>query len=206
MRSKGVAAHQSQPAVLKNWRLAFNINHPFQFEGKVANVVRAPNDSVHGALYSRPNESLQDFDALEYLGVYYERIELDVITYAGKPQTVFVYVDLPATLKDEGHPSQRYRNILVQGAHEIGFSRHYIDWLGDLQTYPQPSCPPFEPPVRASEKLTLEQVSSPQEHTALAGYVFDMSAAAATHSTMKPILVRHNVTLLFSPTHGFQRW
>jgi gamma-glutamylcyclotransferase (GGCT)/AIG2-like uncharacterized protein YtfP len=131
--------------VLKSWRQAFNINRPFRFEGKVANVVRASNGSVHGALYSCPKESLQDLDALEDLGVYYERLELGVITYAGKPETAFAYVDLPATLKNEGHPSQRYRNILFQGAREIGLTRHYIDWLGDLQTYPQPSRPPFEP-------------------------------------------------------------
>lgn len=197
MRSKGVHAISSRPAVLKHWRLAFNINHPYSFEGKVANVVPSSGASVHGALHLCPDEGLEALDNFEGLDVYYERRLLDVNTYEGESISTYVYVGTPAMQGDEGKPSQRYRNILCDGGTALGIDRQYLEWLAGVETHPLPNCAPFTPPNTGERLFTLEEVIALDNHTILAGHVFDMAQAGPHQKSLLPMLEKRDVTQFF---------
>lgn len=197
LRTKGVEPLSTAPAVLGDWRLVFNINHPFAFEGRVANVIPKTGGLVHGALHGCDDDVLHHLDSFEGLGVYYERMQLEVRTYQGEAQRAYVYVGLPTFLKPEGRPSLRYRNILIDGGRDVGLADGYLDSLINLPIHPTPGHPPFTPPGEQTERLTLEELARRPLHTAFAGYVFDMSEAGPQHQTLSAHLEGHDVTLFF---------
>jgi sulfite reductase (NADPH) flavoprotein alpha-component len=187
----------TEPAILSDWRLVFNITHPFAFEGSVANVMPETVSVVHGALHACADEVLHHLDSFEGFGVYYERVQLEVRTYAGELHPAYVYVGLPTILKPEGRPSLRYRNILVDGGRDVGLVDDYLDRLMSIPIHPVPGHPPFTPPRGNSERITLQELAARPLHTAFAGYVFDMSEAGPQHQTLTAHLEGHDVTLFF---------
>jgi gamma-glutamylcyclotransferase (GGCT)/AIG2-like uncharacterized protein YtfP len=197
MRSKGVDAVSSRPAVLRDWRLAFNINHPYAFEGKVANIVPATGSSVHGALYVCRDESLGPLDLFEGLDVYYERRLLNIEPYDGEPTSSYVYVGTQAMQSDEGRPSQRYRKIIFDGGISLGIEHQYLEWIANHETYPSPNCAPFTPPDANPRLFTLQDVIGLSNYTILAGHVFDMSVAGPHQQTLLPMLEKRDVTQFF---------
>jgi hypothetical protein len=197
LRSKGVEPSSAEAAVLPEWRLAFNINHPYAFEGKVANVVPAIGREVHGALYACADECLSALDEFEGIGLYYERHLLEVESYAGERLSAQVYVGLVGMLSDEGCPSQRYRSLLYDGGIELGLSARYLEQLASLETYPVPNFGPFVPPLRDAPVYTVAQALALPGHTVIAGHLFDLSTAGAHQQTIVPMLEGRDVTQFF---------
>lgn len=197
LRTKGVEPLSTTPAVLGDWRLAFNITHPFSFEGSVANVVPEVGGLVHGALHACPDEVLHHLDSFEGLGVYYERVQLKVRTYQSERHLAYVYVGLPTILQPEGRSSLRYRNILVDGGRDVGLADDYLDMLMNLPIHPTPGHPPFTPPQGNAKTVTLKELAQRPLHTAFSGYVFDMSEAGPQHQTLTAHLEGRDVTLFF---------
>ncbi|MDA0822462.1 MAG: gamma-glutamylcyclotransferase [Proteobacteria bacterium] len=197
LRSKGVEPSSAEAAVLREWRLAFNINHPFAFEGKVANVVPAIGHEVHGALYACSDECLSTLDEFEGLGLYYDRHLLEVKTYAGECLSAHVYVGLTGMLSDEGRPSQRYRSLLYSGGIKLGLSAIYLEQLASLATYPAPNFGPFVPPLRDAPLYTVAQALGLPGHTVIAGHLFDLSSAGPHQQTIVPLLEGRDVTQFF---------
>lgn len=194
LSNKGVQARRTQAAVLENWRVAFNISHPFAFEGSVANIVSEKGSFVHGALCTCDDEYLGSLDTHEGLGVYYDRLALKVRTYEGDHLTAFAYVGTPLVVADEGLPSARYRNILLNGARTLGLAGDYLDWLSTLPTHAAPAYPLFVQPANVTARFTLAQVSGRPALTAVAGYVFDMSDAGPLHATLRSLFSGRDVT------------
>ncbi len=197
LRVKGVESLSSEPALLKDWRLAFNLAHPFPFEGCVANIVPATGSAVHGALCAFEDEYLESLDRFEGLGVVYERRELEVWTYRGDTKTAYAYVGLPAKLQSEGKPSLRYRNILVEGGRDVGLADEYLNWLANVPVHPAPDYPPFVPPKEPTQVFTLAQLARQPLHAVLAGHVFDMSGAGPEHVILRSLIKDQDVTLFF---------
>lgn len=156
LRTKGVEPRGTEPTVLSDWHLVFNITHPFAFEGSVANMMPEVDGRVHGALHACAVEVLHHLDSFEGLGVYYERVQLEVRTYQGELYIAYVYVGLPTILKPEGKPSLRYRNILVERGRDVGLVDDYLDRLMSIPIHPVPGHPSFTPPRRNTERITLQ--------------------------------------------------
>ncbi|MEM7543523.1 MAG: gamma-glutamylcyclotransferase family protein [Pseudomonadota bacterium] len=180
LASKGVHADSVEPATLENWRLTFNIGHPFEFEGNVANVEPAPGAVVHGALYRFSPACLDSLDRYEGYGVFYDRHDLEIVTYTGTRTNALVYVGTPRVVVADGRPSERYRNILLQGARELKLADDHLRWLASFPTYPLADYPPFAPPHNCT-LITSGQLARQEEWTALAGHVFDMSEGRANN-------------------------
>jgi sulfite reductase (NADPH) flavoprotein alpha-component len=194
-RAKGVESSSAEPALLEDWRLAFNIASPFPNGGCFANVVRGSGAVVHGALCAFEDQYLERLDWFEACGVVYERLELEVRTYQGKPITAHVYAGPPTDSGREGRPSVRYRNILLDGGRDVGLADEYLDWLMNHPVHPDPQYPPFVSPTDPEEVFTLDQVATRPLHTALAGHVFDMSGARSDHHILRPFFEGRDVTL-----------
>ena len=197
LRAKGVAFRSAQPAVLAGWRLAFDIPNFFAIEGHTGNIVPAPGAEVHGVVYECEDGSLAVLDELEALGVAYERQTVTVRTYAGEHVSTFVYTGIPDyAAPEDGPPSLRYRNILVRGARAMGLDPAYVERLGSVPVCSRPDYPPFEHPAEPSTILGPEQLAGLPLHTALAGAVFDMSAARKSHEYLQRLFSGRDVTLL----------
>lgn len=196
LRVKGVEVHATEPAVLQDWRVSFNIEHPFPVvEGSVANVVPAAGGVVHGVLCTCEDRYLPSLDLFEGLGVFYERRQLEVRTYDGDTKLAHVYVGTPERVGAEGKPSQRYRNILLDGGHAEGLAGEYLDWLANVPTHAPPQYPRFAAPQPPPERLSVEQLGRRPSHTALAGYLFDMSTARPAHAILRSLLGGTDATL-----------
>ena len=87
LRAKGVQARASDPALLRGWRLRFNVKHFFRHEGGVGNIEHTgdPADAVHGVLHECDDEHLALLDAAEAFGHGYDRVEV-LVRSGGREQ------------------------------------------------------------------------------------------------------------------------
>ena len=99
LRAKGVEPHTSERAVLRGWRLRFNVHHFFRHEGGVGNIEPSddPTDAVWGVLHQCDDEHLALLDAAEAYGHGYDRIGVSVLTDRGE-QRAIAYVGIPSFL------------------------------------------------------------------------------------------------------------
>jgi hypothetical protein len=168
LRARGVEPRASERAVLRGWRLRFNVRHFFLHEGGVGNIepTEDASDSVWGVLHCCEDDHLALLDAAEAYGHGYDRINISVIAEYGERRAI-AYVGIASFLDDGCLPTQRYLNILV-------LDPAYIDALRRHRVHRPSSVPSFVPPSGEYPVFTLLQ------HpllTALAGAVFDMSGA-----------------------------
>jgi sulfite reductase (NADPH) flavoprotein alpha-component len=197
LRAKGVDPLTTEPALLSGWRLVFDIPDFFTIEGGTGNIQPAAGDAVHGVLHGCRSRDLSVLDQLEALGIQYSRVETTVTTYSGRAARAYVYLGLESVLDASCLPSERYRNILVRGAVAMNLDSRYVERLRSIRTCSRVERGTFDPKPGAGEVFTLERLRESPSHTALAGRVFDMSDARASHAYMRKLLGGKDATLLF---------
>ena len=130
LRAKGVSPRASERAVLRGWRLRFNVRHFFRHECGVGNIEPTADtaDAVWGVVHLCPDEHLAPLDTAEAYGHGYDRLEVSLHTDCGERRAV-TYVGMPAFLDEACQPTQRYLNILLRGAVAAGVDSAYVDAL-----------------------------------------------------------------------------
>ncbi|NRA32564.1 MAG: gamma-glutamylcyclotransferase [Polyangiaceae bacterium] len=196
LRAKGGTPLASEPAVLHNWQLRFNLPDFFPIEGGTGNVQRKAGSDVHGVLHACRDADLAQLDRLEAVGISYERVEQSVVTYSGRRVRAFLYVGRQERLDDSCRPSQRYLNILVRGAKEMRIEPSYISALEETKVCPSPDNATFIPPANSS-LISEKELAASTHYAALHGHVFDMSAARESHHYLRSLLAGKDCTLLF---------
>jgi len=194
--AKGVKPLASRRAILKDWRLRFNVQHFFQHEGGVGNIERseASGDRVLGVLYDCPDECLQPLDAMEANGYGYERITLEV-EVEGELISAFSYVGMPEFIDNECLPSQRYLNIVVNGARQAGLDSDYVNRLVAQPVHHADDYPFYAPPLGDYPTFDETSLARHPMYTALYGSVFDMSEARPLHQYLKSFFGGCDMTL-----------
>lgn len=197
LKAKGVTPVSSERAILHNWRLTFDVPHFFQHEGGVGNVHPSdnPNDSVHGILHECHEEDLPTLDELEALGVVYSREEVEVETYKSQKHQAYVYVGIPTRLDESSSPSERYLNILVNGAKLAKLDESYVEALASTPTHVKQDYPGFEFPDTPTTVFNTQSLAEHPMYTAYAGAVFDMSEAREDHDFLKNFMGGKDMTL-----------
>lgn len=196
LRAKGVDPRVSERAVLRGWRLRFNVRHFFRHEGGVGNIEPTGDASnvVWGVVHLCEDAHLTLLDAAEAYGHGYDRVEVSVDTDHGERRAI-TYVGMPSFLDEECRPTQRYLNILVNGAVAAGVDPAYIDALRRHPVFEKRAVPPFLPPPGAYRTFTAATLTQTPPLTALAGHVFDMSGARWHHSFLKGFFGGKDMTL-----------
>jgi len=196
LRAKGVEPRLSRRAALHGWRLRFNVQHFFRHEGGVGNIEHSgdPSDVVRGVLHLCEDAHLAPLDATEAYGHGYDRVEVTVDTEEGQQQAI-AYVGLPAFLNEACLPTQRYLNILLQGATLAGLDPTYIEALRHQPVQTNPELPPFVPPAGDYPAFNAEELARQPLYTALAGCVFDMSRAREYHRYLQRFFGGRDMTL-----------
>ena len=178
LRAKGVVPIASKRALLRGWKLRFNVKHWFRHEGGVGNIQpsSSPGDVVEGMLHIFPDDQLKSLDSMESYGFGYDRIRVPLETDEGITSG-FAYIGLPEFLDDNCLPTRRYLNIIVKGAEAAGLSKKYVDDLRAHKIYVPDEYPLFEYPADNGISYTALTLAQHQNLTALAGAVFDMQDA-----------------------------
>jgi hypothetical protein len=123
---------KEEPAVLENHRLSFVIGPP---SGPCAAVVREDTGSVvHGLLFKLPVASWPALLASEGVPLGYSVKKVPVKTYGGSTKIARTLMDsaLSASRTSEGAPSERYLNLLKEGAEKNGIMSSYRDELDQV--------------------------------------------------------------------------
>ena len=194
--AKGVKPLASRRATLKGWRLCFNVQHFFQHEGGVANIEPSAtaSDQVLGVLYDCPDDALASLDAMEAYGHGYDRITLEV-EVEGELISAFTYVGMPEFIDNDCLPSQRYLNIVVNGARQTGLDSDYVNRLMSQSIHQADEYPPFIAPPGDYPVFDEASLAQHPMYTALYGFVFDMSAARSLHDYLKEFFGGCDMTL-----------
>lgn len=199
LRAKGVQPLSSVPARLQGWRLRFNVEHFFPHEGGVGNI--EPSDEmqacVWGVLHRCLDEHLALLDRAELYPDGYDRIAVQVqpLASGSPPQVATAYVGTPRFVNPACRPTQRYLNILVQGARAAGLDGGYVQWLQAQEVQVNPEPPPFVPPAGEWPAFDAAALAAAPRLTALAGAVFDMSEARWQHRLLWPWFGGQDMTL-----------
>lgn len=197
LRAKGVVPLSAEPAILRGWRLTFNIPDFFRIEGGTGNIERAPGDEVHGVLYACRDEDMRALDELEALGVTYDRVQLEVEVYGGRAVMANAYVGIHSNLDDDQRPSRRYRNMIVRGAEDAKLDPTYIARLRAIDVHEYTELGPFRFPGDPDREFTIGSLAEHPLHTAIAGAVFDMSEARPEHRYLQKLLPGRDTTVFF---------
>lgn len=197
LKAKGVTPHLCIPSVLEGWRLTFSVPDFFKIEGGTGNIEPEPGHIVHGVLYQCDQKDLASLDEIEALGICYERKKLVVRNYQGETFQAFVYIGIKSRMENHHKPSQRYLNILIQGATKSGLDPSYIETLKKTETTHLPVYPVFKCAEKKLKIYTPEDISNCDLHTSIGGYVFDMSEARKEHDFLKSFLEKKDVTKFF---------
>ncbi len=178
LKAKGVYPVRSEVAILKGWKLKFNVEHWFKHEGGVGNIEPGnPDiDFVEGMLHQCRDEHLKFLDLTESYGVGYDRIEVEVKTFNGLKNAI-TYVGLPDFINNDCLPTGRYLNIIIKGAKEAGLSDGYISNLQALPIKKLEDYPEFQPALKEPLQFSPGSLKQKKYYTALCGAVFDMKNA-----------------------------
>lgn len=196
LRAKGVEPQQSMRAVLRGWRLRFNVHHFFRHEGGVGNIEPSARagDHVWGVLHLCEPHHLALLDAAEAYGHGYDRITVQVETEQGL-QAATAYVGIPSFIDEQCRPTQRYLNILLKGAEASGLDPAYIAALRATPTHVKKPVQPFTPPAGDYPIFDAASLALQPLYTALAGSVFDMAGARWQHDFLKGFFGGRDMTL-----------
>jgi sulfite reductase (NADPH) flavoprotein alpha-component len=196
LRAKGVEPRISKRAVLRGWRLRFNVRHFFRHEGGVGNIEPSdhPSDVVWGVLHRCESAHLALLDAAEAYGHGYDRTQVAVHTDRGERPAV-AYVGNPSFLDESCRPTRRYLNIILRGATAAGLDPAVIESLRRHPVHEATPVPPFVPPAGEYRTFTAATLSQHPLLTALSGAVFDMSCARSQHGFLRGLFGGKDMTL-----------
>lgn len=177
LKAKGVLPKRSYVGRLPCFKLKFNVEHWFRHEGGMGNIEPSddPNDFVEGMVHECTEEDLKALDQMEAYGVGYDRIRIKVSTQEGEKEAL-TYTGLPEIINEKCLPTQRYLNIILQGAREAGLSRDYIERLEKHPLFRPKAQGPFRH-LKDKPIFNAASLLSRPLYTALAGAVFDMQGS-----------------------------
>lgn len=196
IRAKGVEPLSSERARLGGWELLFNVAHYFRHEGGVGNIreTAIKDSEVQGVVHLCEDEDLAKMDAVEAYGVGYDRVEVQVDTGRGAVNAL-AYVGMPGFLDDSCRPTQRYMNIVINGARNANLEEDYIANLRKYPVHVKDSYPGFKHPLSNAPVFNAQSLASQPDHTAIAGAVFDMNGARWQHEHLKGLFGGKDMTL-----------
>lgn len=131
-RRRGLQPSEILPAVLPDWRLAFQLPGVPLVEPAMASIAPAPGEEVHGLLLRFSPEQLAVLERSEGGGRFYEHIEVDVQSYDGTRIRAFAFKAVSEWVIEDRLPSRRYLELIREGARRSGLHPDYCRMLDAL--------------------------------------------------------------------------
>ena len=137
-----ISTRNPRPAILKNYRLAFNVWAP-SIKGGAGNIEQSAGDQVEGTIFDLTEDDMITIDMKEGIPNYeigkpdrYRRITVDLMLRDGNVLTdVITYTANDHTkVPDFCPPTKGYKKDVVEGARAMGLSVSWVKMLEDLPT------------------------------------------------------------------------
>ncbi len=132
----GLQPREVVPAILRGWRLCFNIPGVPLLEPAMASITRAPERCVHGVLLRLSAAEFRRLERSEGGTEFYGRVDVEVETYDGRRITARVFKTAAGRETRETPPSCRYLELLRTGARASGLDPQYCAELDALPHAP----------------------------------------------------------------------
>ncbi len=132
----------------------------------------------------------------------YDRIEVQVETTEG-PIKALTYVGLPNYIDHACLPTQRYLNIIIQGAIQAKLSDNYIHALRKQPVQRLSAYPPFQAPTLTNTAAIFDGQSLAAQpfYTAMLNAVFDMQNARKDLQCLHALFGGKDTTLFHLRRH-----
>jgi len=126
---RGIVAARALPARLVGWQLVFDKPPILPMGQGMANVVAVPGAEVLGVTYAITADDLAHVDLTEGVLIEnYRRVAVEVAPLGGG--AAFEAWTLTSERRADGLlPSERYMELLVDGALHHGLPAEYVAWL-----------------------------------------------------------------------------
>jgi len=136
---RGIECLCALPARLNGWRLVLDKPSPLPLGHSFANIVTDDDATTFGVLYEVTQDDLAHIDLTEGVLIgNYDRIEVAATPIGGMAPNQVRAFTLTATARDPGlRPSDRYMELLIEGAVEHGLPAEYIDFLRGIPSQPE---------------------------------------------------------------------
>jgi hypothetical protein len=132
------------PAVLRDWRLAFNLATGLQLvEPAMANIMPASGEEVHGVALAMSLDELMRLQQSEGGPHFYDLVDVEVETYDGEPIVATAFVAREEVTRNEVPPSVRYLRLIRDGARHHGLDEAYRAFLEDHPAAPANALSPW---------------------------------------------------------------
>lgn len=95
-------------------------------------------DRVYGVVYEVPEEQMGALDAVEALGHGYCRTTIEVLSEDLSPLTADVYLGDPPYLDPALSPYTWYKDLVLCGARQNGFSQQLLNAIADVPALDDP--------------------------------------------------------------------
>ncbi len=166
-RKKNLIPLDCRQCILQGFELFFPEGKGIDFvEPSFATTRRNPNGYIHGVATKFSIKDAESLNKQEAVGRAYNLEIAKVLLYDGKTyMDVEIYVQVKEL--EPNHPvgccSERYRDILVNGAIEMKLDKKWIDKLSNLPTY-TPSAETLArrstlPPLKSLPTLSIDELS-----------------------------------------------
>jgi len=126
----------AEPGFVKDHRLSFSVPGFSPAEPAFASIARAPGQECHGGVYELGLSDWAKLCASEGVPFGYRVVEVQVTKYSGEyVQAWTLEGGLPAFVGDLP-PSERYLELLRDGARELGLTGAWQERLAQVRTAP----------------------------------------------------------------------
>ena len=203
---KHVKVIESTPAILKDHRMAFNIEGGHHVETGFSGLVESPGSELHGLAIKM---DLQNMHALDRSEGYdpngsrgYKKKNVVFHTYDGRELEGFVYINRRPPV-EEYLPSSRYMGLLIRGARRAGLHQGYVSMLENHPVYTPNAATlkaRLERPAPASlPEITFKELSERLDCVSCMGYVMVADGGFGSHRgrdiTSRALINYHGISL-----------
>lgn len=133
-KKKKVQVIQYTPAVLKGYKMVFNIPCIKYAEPAFGGLKKEEGGEVHGIAFCMDAESEAQLDKNEGGGFFYGKETVALKAYDGRDLDGFVYMP-HKKIEEEYLPSARYHGIICNGAKKAGLDPEYVKKLASRPIY-----------------------------------------------------------------------
>ena len=118
------------PAKVLNYFLGFPAGGFGYVEPAFASTYYENGSEIHGLAFATSKKDMERLDSMEGNGSFYTKMNVKIYCYDGREIMGYIYTG--HELRNPGLPSNRYMNLLKNGAIEQNLNSDYIECLNQI--------------------------------------------------------------------------
>ena len=180
-KKKKLTVLDSCAAKVPGWYLAFPKGGFPYVDPSFASAYRKEGEEIHGLAYAVNKGHFDKCNALEGGGRVYDQVIVTLHLYDGRKVEGQIYTR--KELKEEGTPSRRYLNLIIEGAKEANLDAAYVKKVSEHPVYVTPQelldkrallPKPESLPKMGYEELKASARKDNRVHICILGYIFKL--------------------------------